>query len=398
MSVYLRKGKGWRYDFTLSGIRHTEAWFKTKREAIRAEAQKKEEVTRPQPVEEALIDMTFLELVNRRLDHINAYKSSAYYKSNRNMARKWIEEWGNLSCLDIKTESIEKFLLQRKTVSAYTANKELRHLRAMFNFGRKKKLIKCNPTEGVEFFPGVKKLKYIPPSEDIDRVLNVANQNTRDYLLAIRDTMARVGEINRLTWDDVDLENKFLVLYTRKKRGGHLSPRKVPMTKRLHKTLLQRHSTRDALHPWVFCNTYTDGKTGKRVTDKFRYRSSILKVLCRNAGVKRFAFHALRHAGASILDNNNVPLGTIQRILGHENRTTTEIYLHSIGGQEKEAMKIYESATQDSHTLSHDSHTDSHTEQKPTKKVATPKRRNHLILLGARDENRTRTGTRPEGF
>jgi hypothetical protein len=30
------------------------------------------------------------------------------------------------------------------------------------------------------------------------------------------------------------------------------------------------------------------------------------------------------------MDSENVPIGSIQRILGHENRTTTEIYLHSI--------------------------------------------------------------------
>jgi integrase len=43
-----------------------------------------------------------------------------------------------------------------------------------------------------------------------------------------------------------------------------------------------------------------------------------------------FRFHALRHFGASLLDQSNVPIGSIQRILGHENRTTTEIYLHAI--------------------------------------------------------------------
>jgi len=36
MSVYLIKGKGWRYDFTLDKQRYTEACFKTKTAAIRA--------------------------------------------------------------------------------------------------------------------------------------------------------------------------------------------------------------------------------------------------------------------------------------------------------------------------------------------------------------------------
>ena len=40
MSSYFKKGKGWRYDFTLKGIRYTETWFKTKKEAQRAEAKK----------------------------------------------------------------------------------------------------------------------------------------------------------------------------------------------------------------------------------------------------------------------------------------------------------------------------------------------------------------------
>jgi integrase len=77
--------------------------------------------------------------------------------------------------------------------------------------------------------------------------------------------------------------------------------------------------------------------------------------LCGKAGVKYFRFHALRHAGASIMDNASVPIGDIQRILGHENRTTTVIYLHGLGGTEKVAMAIYELARQKSHTESHTS-------------------------------------------
>jgi len=71
-----------------------------------------------------------------------------------------------------------------------------------------------------------------------------------------------------------------------------------------------------------------------------------MKTLCENAGVKYFRFHALRHAGASVMDHNNVPLGAIQSILGHENRSTTEIYVHALGNSARNAMDIYESAPQ----------------------------------------------------
>jgi integrase len=53
------------------------------------------------------------------------------------------------------------------------------------------------------------------------------------------------------------------------------------------------------------------------------------------------------------MDGNNVPIGAIQRILGHENRKTTEIYLHSIGDLEREAMAVFEHSRENSHTDSH---------------------------------------------
>jgi hypothetical protein len=66
MSVYLVKGKGWRYDFTDKGIRRTETWFKTKKAAKEAEAKKREELKNPKiliPTEQTPIDMGFLELI-----------------------------------------------------------------------------------------------------------------------------------------------------------------------------------------------------------------------------------------------------------------------------------------------------------------------------------------------
>ena len=57
------------------------------------------------------------------------------------------------------------------------------------------------------------------------------------------------------------------------------------------------------------------------------------------------------------MDSVGVNTGSIQRILGHENRSTTEIYLHSIGDSERAAMETFEQANKcfekKSHTKSH---------------------------------------------
>ena len=78
-----------------------------------------------------------------------------------------------------------------------------------------------------------------------------------------------------------------------------------------------------------------------------------MKTACRKADVRYFRFHPLRHSGASLLDQNKVPIGSIQRLLGHESRTTTEIYLHSLGDSEQEAIRLLEQIAEKSHTESH---------------------------------------------
>jgi integrase len=382
MSVYLVKGKGWRYDFTLRGKRFTSNWFRTKAEARAAEVHKREELRQaaadpqpqqlePQPAANlppppdltpatTPTGMVFLDLVNKRLDHVQAYNSKSYYQTCVSAARGWVKRWGQLRCSQISREMVEQFALERKMVSAYTANKEMTYLKATFNFGLKKGLVTHNPVSGITKFPEEKRLKYVPPAEDIDRVIALADRDTQDYLWTIRDTLARVSEVNRLRWDDVNLEQRYVVLYTRKKRGGHLTPRKVPLTDRLLGILSRRFRDREPTKPWVFWHWYRHPDSGARTAGPYQDRREVLKNLCNRAGVRHFRFHALRHAGASLMDSANVPLGVIQRILGHENRTTTEIYLHSLGDLERAAMAIYEQACGSAGRVSHDSHIKSH--------------------------------------
>ena len=90
-----------------------------------------------------------------------------------------------------------------------------------------------------------------------------------------------------------------------------------------------------------------------------------MKSLCEKADVKYFRYHALRHFGASLIDQANIPIGSIQRLLGHENRTTTEIYLHSIGESERHAMDVLNDGFKDF------SHTDSHTNKKDSEAVSS---------------------------
>jgi integrase len=354
MTAYFVKGRGWRYDFLLNKTRYTETWFETKREAKKAEARKRQELKKP-VIEETKIDMGFFELVNVRLDYIQVRCSKSHYRDCVYMAKRWVKEWGEMLCSEITKAMVEQFILQRAKVSHHVANREIRCLRATFNYGINREIISNNPVKGIEFLPVEKRKKRIPTPEELDKLIAVADSDTQDYLYVIRDTMARISEINRLVWDDIDLKNRTITLYTRKKKGGNFTPRMVPMTERLYEVLLRRFNEKDPDKPWVFWHEYWSRKAGKMVVGAYHYRKRLMSSLCEKAGVPSYGFHSMRHSGASVMDNNNVPIGAIQKILGHENRTTTEIYLHSIGNAEKEAISIFEKASKNNN-----SHTDSH--------------------------------------
>ncbi len=190
------------------------------------------------------------------------------------------------------------------------------------------------PAQHIKFFAVKKEKKYIPKEEDIEKVLSAASQKERFYFLALINTLARVGEINKLKWEDI--HDGYLILRTRKSKNSDITERIIP----INDTLMEVLGSIPKYGEYVF--SYRDGKP-------YIYRSKILKRACEQAGVKEFGYHSLRHYGASKLADLGVPITVIQELLGHSNTTTTDIYLQSIKQSLIDAVKKLESR-QKSHT------------------------------------------------
>ncbi len=73
--------------------------------------------------------------------------------------------------------------------------------------------------------------------------------------------------------------------------------------------------------PWVFHTP--DGKRHSRNSKK-----TLMKRLCRQAGVKHFGFHGIRHHVASVVsDSGKANIRQIRDLLGHMRTSTTDTYL-----------------------------------------------------------------------
>jgi integrase len=170
--------------------------------------------------------------------------------------------------------------------------------------------------------------RYVPPLEDVIKILNLATQEQKFYLTVVINTMGRIGSINRLKWEDVTED--CLILKTRRAKNSDLKEIKVP----LNKSLQEVFSKMERVSEYVFINRFT----GKPYT----YRSKFLRSLCNMAKIKYFSFHCLRHLGAYRLDKEGVPLTDIQKLLGHERPSTTDEYLRGLDDGLKQAVQKLE--------------------------------------------------------
>lgn len=330
----------YRAKFEYKGERYEKKGFPTRASALKWETAAREELANPKPL---AIRITFSEIAGRYLDACSArmalntwrQKSYVYNCFLRFLKDLEVEECPAAAVADpfdppaieITRSHIEQYLEHRRHQSGNTsANRDLRDLKALYRWVNDHEDIGItrNPCKGIEQYPEQKKVQYVPPAEDIDKVLLAATEDDLDILVAVYHTAARIGEILRLAWEDVNFEKGTVRLWTRKRRRGELQEDYLALTDTLKKVLERRWKNRLKTSPYVF-----PGRADGHVS--YGSKRNLMRSLCQRAGVKFFGFKAIRHHVASILeDSGKATLGQIQKQLRHKRKTTTEIYLHML--------------------------------------------------------------------
>jgi integrase len=156
----------------------------------------------------------------------------------------------------------------------------------------------------------------------------IARERAALYHLAIILGI-RQGELLGLEWSDIDFSQRTLTIKGDLKTDA--AHRTLPLSENLIRVLRQRQhyqmeqqlaATRWHRSDLVFTTQY-----GTRI-DPNNIRLQFARLL-KKAELPKMRFHELRHTAATLMARVGIPVGEVQRILGHKHiRTTLETYTH----------------------------------------------------------------------
>lgn len=205
-------------------------------------------------------------------------------------------------------------------LSHLTANHTIRIIKTFLNWAVRVNKLSKNPIAHMDRYKvDQKEPRFLKP-EEVKDLLEKA-KSLRSYLviaLAVYTGM-RQGEIMRLNWKDVDLENNMITVMLSK--PGKF--RKIPIHKDLG-FILKSNGKKSGL--------IYDGTVRTIEWELTLIRKEMPKT-------EHFRFHDLRHTFASLLIKSGVDIYTVSKLLGHGQVTTTQIYTHLYEDHVQDAVK-----------------------------------------------------------
>lgn len=209
-------------------------------------------------------------------------------------------------------------------VKATSLRRKIAAVRQFYLFLHKRKIIEDNPTLALS---GPKKDGILPGALTREEMAKLIEYNYPQNLKGLRDRAiiemlyssgVRVGELVSIKIKDLDFKEKTVTVL-----GKGNKERLLPVTSQavdsIENYLMKRPTGKDK-DSIIFCNLQ-----GGQLTE--RGVQFIIDTLARNCGIyRKVTPHMLRHSFATHFLENGMNLRYLQKLLGHSNLSTTEIY------------------------------------------------------------------------
>lgn len=230
-------------------------------------------------------------------------------------------------------------LVQKNHVSAKTTARRLASIREFYRYLYSENIIKKNPADYLDSPKIGKSLpKYLSETEITDLIGAIPSNDKRlkALLEILYATGMRVSELVSLPLNAVTEDKKNITVV-----GKGNKERQIPLgeiaAEALEEWIIYREMTLPAgrVNKWLFPSHATQGHL-----TRFAFFNQ-LKSLAVRAGIdaSRVSPHVFRHSFASHLIAHDADLRSVQKMLGHADIATTEIYTHILEDRLKKTVE-----------------------------------------------------------
>jgi integrase/recombinase XerD len=247
----------------------------------------------------------------------------------------------NKDPLRITHEDITDYLWGRKSkgIQPSSLARYIASLRAFYRFLLAESILEKDPTAFLQSPRKPERLPRYLTVEEVSRLIGSVRGQRHDRvrLRAMLELMyatgMRVGELTRLTFDQVDLTVGYVRAY-----GKGSKERVVPVGTRARLAVQGYLNKRPETPASVKTLFVSNRKTPMSPSQFWR----LIRAAAREAGIRKpVTPHTLRHSFASHLVQNGADLRAVQEMLGHASISTTQIYTHLSRSHLQDAHKKF---------------------------------------------------------
>jgi integrase len=157
-------------------------------------------------------------------------------------------------------------------------------------------------------------IPFIPTETEIDTLISAGTPKTATLLQLLKETGARIGEITKTKWVNIDSERK--TIYITAEKGSN--SRNLPISNKLIAMLNNLPKTSE--------NIFQTDKHGLRITFEALRKRTATKL--NNPRLKNIHFHTFRHYKGTMEYHKTKDIIHVKTILGHKNIESTMTYIN----------------------------------------------------------------------
>lgn len=255
------------------------------------------------------------------------------YAKDLSMFQEFLEEQNpNASWTAVEAEDVREwviYLMDDQKMAATSVNRRLSAMRSFYKYLRRVGRVSINPMEKVVAPKKKRPLPYYVRESEMDRLLELTAEDRsfkgirdRLVLMMFYETGIRRAELLGMTDASVDLVTKQI-----KVTGKRNKQRIIPFGEELENEIKAYQMAREeTLGQRTFPALFVTEK-GTAMNEK-QVSKIVKENLSKVTTIKKRSPHVLRHSFATAMLNNKADLTSIQKLLGHESVSTTEIYTH----------------------------------------------------------------------